>query len=141
MQKLGGKGAEQIRRGKLRKLGVRFEIKPWKETTILWERSVPAEQGHGTPDPWTEKGLIQRTGEIVSMRMMDYGIFAPTEKSDVAYAYVVGTDDIGVWHVALFRRGEDAVVHHPHRPNLPGALAEAFSLPPIGRAISLTGGG
>src|SRR5260221_31100 len=92
MQKLAAKADEQIRRGKLRKLGVRFEIKPWKETTILWERSVPAEQGHGTPDPWTEKGLIQRTGEIVPMRMMDYGIFAPTEKSDVPYAYVLGAE-------------------------------------------------
>jgi hypothetical protein len=92
MQKLAARADELIRRGKLRKLGVRFEIKPWKETTILWERSVPSEQGHGAPDPWTEKGLIQRTGEIVPMRMMDYGIFAPTEKADVPYAYVLGAE-------------------------------------------------
>jgi predicted deacylase len=89
MQRLAARADEQIRRGKLRKLGVRFAIKPWKETEILWERSVPADAGHGTPDPWTEKGMIQRTGEIVPVKMTDYGIFAPTEKSDVPFAYMI----------------------------------------------------
>src|SRR5207253_6675812 len=32
---------------------------------------------------------IQRTGKIVPMKMTDYGIFAPTEKSDVPYAYLI----------------------------------------------------
>ena len=32
---------------------------------------------------------IQRTGEIVPMKMTDYGIFAPTEKSDVPHAYLI----------------------------------------------------
>jgi hypothetical protein len=89
MQRIAAKADEQIRRGKLRKLGVRFAIKPWKETEILWERCVPADTGHGAPDPWTEKGLIQRTGEIVPVKMTDYGIFAATEKSDVPFAYVI----------------------------------------------------
>src|SRR5260221_4320922 len=111
MQKLGGKADEQIRRGKLRKLGVRFEIKPWKETTILWERSVPAEQGHGTPDPWTEKGLIQRTGEIVCMRMMDDGFFPPTERTDVPYANVLADDAIDELIDARFRLVAEAVGH------------------------------
>jgi Zinc carboxypeptidase len=89
MQKLAANADEQIRRGKLRKLGVRFEIKPWKDTEILWERCVHADPGHGNPDPWTEKGLIHRTGEIVRVKMMDYGIFAATERSDVPAAYLI----------------------------------------------------
>jgi len=89
MQKVAAKADEQIRRGKLRKLGVRFEIKPWKDTEILWERCVHADSGHGSPDPWTEKGLIQRTGEIVPVKMTDYGIFVPTERSDVPFAYLI----------------------------------------------------
>jgi hypothetical protein len=90
MMKIAAKADEQIRRGKFRKGGVRFEMKPWKENVeILWERSVPAEPGHGAPDPWTEKGMIQRTGEIVPVKMTDFGIFVPTEKSDVPYAYVI----------------------------------------------------
>lgn len=96
MQRIAAKADEEIRRGKLRKLGVRFEIKPWKDTEILWERSVPAEPGHGAPDPETGTGLIQRTGEIVPMKMTDYGIFAPAEKSDVPFAYVLdaGAHDV-----------------------------------------------
>jgi hypothetical protein len=90
MQKLADRADAQIARGKLRKLGVRFQIKPWRENVeILWERAVAAVGVAGTPDPWTEKGAIQRTGKIEAMKMTDYGIFAPTEKSDVPYAYLI----------------------------------------------------
>jgi len=89
MQRLAAKADEMIRRGKFRKSGVRFEIKPWKETEVLWERCTPSDPGHGAPDPWTEKGLITRTGEIVPVKMMNYGVFAATERNDVPYAYVI----------------------------------------------------
>jgi len=89
MQRLAEKADESIRRGKLRKLGVRFEIKPWKKAEILWERCVAADSGHGGPDPETGKGMILRTGEMVPMKMTDYGIFAATEQSDVPFAYVI----------------------------------------------------
>lgn len=89
MMRIAARADEQIRRGKLRKQGVRFEIKPWKETEILWERSVPADPGKGAPDPWTEKGMIERTGQIVPIKMTDYGIFSAKERSDVPYAYVI----------------------------------------------------
>jgi hypothetical protein len=92
MQKLAARADAQIARGKLRKLGVRFQIKPWRENVeILWERTVAADAGTGSPDPWTEKGAIQRTGKIVPMKMTDFGIFVPTEKSDVPYAYLIDT--------------------------------------------------
>jgi hypothetical protein len=89
MMRLAAKADEQIRRGKLRKSGVRFEIKPWRDVEILWERCVPSDPGHGTPDPWTEKGLITRTGEIEPVKMTNFGIFAATERSEVPYAYVI----------------------------------------------------
>jgi hypothetical protein len=90
MQKLAARADGQIARGKLRKLGVRFQIKPWRENVeILWERALPAAAGAGAPDPWTEKGAIERTGKIVPMKMTDYGVFAPTEKSDAPYAYLI----------------------------------------------------
>lgn len=90
MVRLAAKADEQIRRGKLRKAGVRFEMKTWREKVeILWERSVPAEAGHGAPDPWTEKGSITRTGEIVPLKMTDFGVFAPTERAEVPFAYVI----------------------------------------------------
>jgi hypothetical protein len=90
MQKLAHRADAQIARGKLRKLGVRFQIKPWRENVeILWERAIAAQPGAGAPDPWTEKGAIERTGKIVPMKMTDYGIFAPTEKSDVPYVYLI----------------------------------------------------
>ena len=46
--------------GKLKKLGVRFEIRPWrKNTTILWERSTLADPGKGIPNPETRiAGLL-----------------------------------------------------------------------------------
>jgi len=89
MMRTAAKADERIAAGKLRKQGVRFEIAKWKETEILWEKSVPAEPGQGAPDPWTEKGAIVRTGEIVPMKMPDYGVFAATEKEEVPYAYVI----------------------------------------------------
>jgi len=91
MMRIAAKADEQIRRGKLRKLGTRFEIKPWKHNvSILWERSVADE--NGTPDPETGKGSIKRTGEIVAVPMTDFGIFEAIEKSDVPYAYVLEPD-------------------------------------------------
>ena len=90
MMRIVARADEQIRRGKLRKLGVRFEIRPWRENVeILWERSTPAEPGKGSPDPWTEKGMIERSGEILAVRMTDFGIFAAKEKSEVPYAYAI----------------------------------------------------
>src|SRR5437867_3849687 len=89
MMKLADRADAQLRRGKLRKLGVRFEIRPWRDAEILWERALPAEPGAGAPDPWTEKGSIKRTGQIVPVKMTDYGIFAATERSSVPYAYLI----------------------------------------------------
>ena len=89
MMKLADRADAQLRRGKLRKLGVRFEIRPWRDAEILWERALPAEPGAGAPDPWTEKGSIKRTGQIVPVKMTDYGIFAATERSNVPYAYLI----------------------------------------------------
>lgn len=90
MMRIAARADERIRRGKLRKLGVRFEIRPWRENVeILWERSTPAEPGKGAPDPETEKGMIERTGQIVPVRMTDFGVFAGKEKSDVPYAYAI----------------------------------------------------
>jgi hypothetical protein len=91
MRRIAARADERIRRGKVTKLGVRFEIKPWrKNTTILWERSTPAKPGEGIQNPETGNGpRIVRTGVIVPMKMTDFGIFAPTEKSDVPYAYLI----------------------------------------------------
>jgi hypothetical protein len=90
MMKLAARADELIRRGKYRKAGVRFEIQPWKSgVEILWERCLPADPGDGAPDPETGKGAIKRTGEIVPMKMTDYGIFAASERSEVPYAYVI----------------------------------------------------
>ncbi len=90
MTRLGARADEQIRRGKLRKLGVRFQIKPWKETEILWERCVPENAAPPQPEfPGETPRHLTRTGQIVPVKTTDFGIFAPTEKSDVPYAYVV----------------------------------------------------
>src|SRR5438132_3875990 len=63
MQKLAARADAQIARGKLRKLGVRFQIKPWRENVeILWERAVAAVGGGGNADPWAGKGAVRRTG-------------------------------------------------------------------------------
>jgi dipeptidyl-peptidase-4 len=48
---------------------------------------VPAEPGTGAPDPETGKGLITRSGEIIAVRMTDFGIFKETERADVPFAY------------------------------------------------------
>ena len=93
MMRIAAKADGRIVRGKLRKQGVRFEIRPWKDVEILWEKSVAAPAGEGTPDPWTETGAIVRTGEIVPMKMTDYGVFAATEKADVPYAYVIDASE------------------------------------------------
>jgi hypothetical protein len=107
MLKLAAKADDRIARGKFRKSGVRFEIKPWKEVEILWEKSVPAEPGRGGPDPWTGHGMITRTGEIVPIRMTDYGVFAPKEREDVPYAYVI---DAGATHAVETLRTHGIVV-------------------------------
>ena len=97
MIRIADRADEQIRRGKLRKAGVRFEIKPWKDTEILWERSLPAEPGSGVPEPehpGETPQHIRRTGEIVPMKMTDYGIFAATERVDVPYAFLIDASAI-----------------------------------------------
>src|ERR1700730_159273 len=89
--RIADRADEQIRHGKFRKAGVRFEIKPWNETEILWERCVPADSTSGVPEPENPGETphhIRRTGEIVPIKTVDYGIFAPTERSDVPYAYL-----------------------------------------------------
>ena len=88
MMRIAAKADERIARGKLRKQGLRFELAKWKDVEILWEKSVAAPEGEGAPDPETEQGSIVRTGEIVPMKMTDYGIFKPTEREDVPWAYL-----------------------------------------------------
>lgn len=89
MQKIAAKADERIARGKFRKSGVRFKVEAWKSADILWEKCVPAEPGSGAPDPETGHGMITRTGEIVPVRMTDYGVFVPTERADVPFAYAI----------------------------------------------------
>jgi len=90
MQRIAAKADERIRRGKLRKQGVAFELAKWRDgVEVLWERCFPAEPGSGAPDPETGKGMITRTGEIVAVRMTDFGIFKVTERADVPFAYVI----------------------------------------------------
>src|SRR2546430_11128609 len=92
MMKIAAKADERIALGKLRKQGVRFKLEKWRDNVeILWEKSTAAEPGQGAPDPWTENGAIVRTGEIVPMKMTDYGVFAPTEREEVPYAYLLDT--------------------------------------------------
>jgi len=90
MQRIAAKAEERIRRGKLRKQGVRFELAKFRDgVEILWERCAPAEPGFGAPDPETGKGMITRLGEIVPVKMTDFGIFKTTERADVPFAYVI----------------------------------------------------
>ncbi len=90
MQRIVSKAEERIRRGKLKKQGVRFEIAKWKDgVEILWERCIAAEPGSGAPDPETGKGMITRGGEIVPVKMTDFGIFKTTERADVPFAYLI----------------------------------------------------
>ena len=88
MMRIAAKADERIARGKLRKQGLRFELAKWKDVEILWEKSEPAPEGEGAPDPWTDEGAIVRTGEIVPMKMPDYGVFKATEREDVPWAYL-----------------------------------------------------
>ena len=78
MMRIAAKADERIARGKLRKQGLRFELAKWKDVEILWEKSVPAAEGEGAV----------RTGEIVPMKMPDYGVFKATEREDVPWAYL-----------------------------------------------------
>jgi hypothetical protein len=92
MMRLAERADEQIRRGKLRKAGVRFEIRPWKQTEILWERCLPADPTSGVPEPENPGETphhIRRTGEIIPVKTADYGIFAPTERNEVPFAYLI----------------------------------------------------
>ena len=63
----------------------------------MWERSLPAELGSGVPEPehpGETPQHIRRTGEIVPMKMTDYGIFAATERVDVPYAFLIDASAI-----------------------------------------------
>ncbi|PYQ60204.1 MAG: hypothetical protein DMF58_08950, partial [Acidobacteria bacterium] len=77
-------------RAKLRKQGVRFEIKPWKDSEILWEKCVPEDGAELGPENLGETPHhIRRTGQIVPMKMTDYGVFAAKEREDVPYAFLI----------------------------------------------------
>jgi hypothetical protein len=90
MQRIASKADERIRRGKLRKQGVEFELAKYKSNVeILWERCEPAEPGTGAPDPETGKGVIVRSGAIVPVKIVDYGIFSISERAEVPYAYAI----------------------------------------------------
>lgn len=91
MVKIAARTDEEAWEGNVKELGIRFDIAPWKEDVeILWERSVadPA----GAPDPETGKGSIRPTGEVVAMRMTDYGVFVVKETEPVPAMYVVDGD-------------------------------------------------
>jgi hypothetical protein len=115
MMKIAKRADEQTQRGKVRKLGVRFEIQPWrKSTTILWERSTPAKPGEGIQNPETGHGpRIIRTGVIVPMKITDYGIFAAKETSEVPYAYLI---DARAKHVVENLRTHGIVVERLNAP-------------------------
>lgn len=115
MMRIAARADERIRRGKLKKLGVRFEIRPWlKNTTILWERSTLADPGKGIPNPETGNGPpIVRSGVIVPMKMTDFGIFAATESSDVPYAFLI---DARAKHVAETLLTHGIVVERLNEP-------------------------
>lgn len=88
MTKLALEADRAVASGSLKDLGVRFAIKPWKQNVeILWERCVPAPE-EGVADPETGKGSIHRTGDIVPVKMTDYGVFQATESVRVPSAYL-----------------------------------------------------
>ncbi len=91
MMEIAARADERTSLANLKKLGTRFEIKPWrKSTTILWERSTPAKPGEGILNPETGSGpRIVRTGKIVPMKITDFGVFAAKEESEVPYAYLI----------------------------------------------------
>ena len=109
MMDIAARADERARRGDVKKLGVRFEIKPWrKSTSILWERSTPAGPGEGVLNPETGRGpRIVRTGVIVPMTITDFGIFAANETSNVPYAYLI---DSRASHVVETLRAHGVVV-------------------------------
>ncbi|HJT17315.1 MAG TPA: M14 family metallopeptidase, partial [Thermoanaerobaculia bacterium] len=75
---------------KLKTQGVRFEIKPWKTTEILWEKCVAEDGAALGPENLGETPHhLRRTGQIIPIKMTDYGVFAATEKEDVPYAFLV----------------------------------------------------
>ena len=115
MMGIAARADERLRRGKLKKLGVRFKIKPWRENVpILWERSTLAGPGKGIANPETGSGPpIVRSGVIVPMKMTDYGIFAATEKSDVPSAFVI---DARAKHVVENLLEHGIVVEHLNGP-------------------------
>ena len=89
MMKLTRRADERARARKIKELGVRFEIAPWKKNVeILWEHSEEDPEG-GTPDPETGKGSIRRSGKIVPKKMTDFGVFVPTETSPLPAAYLL----------------------------------------------------
>jgi len=101
MMKIAARADARVAAGKLRKSGVRFEIAPWKEKVeILWEKSDPATASEGSPDPETGhdpetgRGLIKRTGQIVPMRMTDFGVFQARETAAVPYAYLLSGAEV-----------------------------------------------
>ncbi|HEY6892673.1 MAG TPA: hypothetical protein VI258_00790, partial [Rhodanobacteraceae bacterium] len=88
--------AARADRAKLKKQGVRFAIKPWKETEILWEKCLPDDGSSPGPENLGETPHhLRRTGKIVPIKMTDYGVFAPAEKDDVPYAFLI---DAGAQH-------------------------------------------
>src|SRR5438105_70678 len=81
--------ASRADRAKLRKQGVRFEIKPWKETEIMWEKCVPEDGADLGPENLGETPHhIRRTGQIVPIKMTDYGVFAAKERDNPPYAFL-----------------------------------------------------
>lgn len=89
MMKLAEEADLAVASGGLKDLGVRFAIKPWKENVeILWERCVAAPDEKGIVDPETGQGSILRTGEIVPVKMTDFGVFESTERCGVPCAYL-----------------------------------------------------
>src|SRR5262249_50198388 len=70
-----------------------FEIKPWKKAEILWEKCVAEDpQATSAENQGETPHHVKRTGKIVSVKMTDYGVFAPTEKADVPYAFLIAAD-------------------------------------------------
>ena len=85
--------AARADRSKPKKQGVRFEIKPWKTTTILWEKCLPEDpQASASENQGETPHHVKRTGKIVPVKMTDYGVFAAKEKDDVPYAFVFHGD-------------------------------------------------
>ena len=81
--------AARADRAKLKKQGVRFEIKPWKETEILWEKCVAADsEATAVENQGETPHHVVRTGQIVPVKMTDYGVFAAKEKDDMPYAFL-----------------------------------------------------